>query len=58
MLMPLRYQKVVPRAKRITGKRYIDSCLKEKVDAVIEKLVSEGKFDTFVQEAYDLSISN
>lgn len=34
------------------------TALKEKVDAVIEKLVSEGKFDTFVQEAYDLSISN
>lgn len=34
------------------------TALKEKVDAVIEKLVSEGKFDTFVQEAYDLSIKN
>lgn len=34
------------------------TALKEKVDAVIEKLVLEGKFDTFVQEAYDLSISN
>ncbi|WP_105144632.1 transporter substrate-binding domain-containing protein [Streptococcus suis] len=34
------------------------TALNEKVDAVIEKLVSEGKFDTFVQEAYDLSISN
>ncbi|MGQ7462527.1 transporter substrate-binding domain-containing protein [Streptococcus suis] len=34
------------------------TALKEKVDAVIKKLVSEGKFDTFVQEAYDLSISN
>ncbi|HFU4000404.1 TPA: transporter substrate-binding domain-containing protein [Streptococcus suis] len=34
------------------------TALKEKVDAVIEKLVSEGKFGTFVQEAYDLSISN
>lgn len=34
------------------------TALKEKVDTVIEKLVSEGKFDTFVQEAYDLSIKN
>ncbi|HEM3703610.1 TPA: transporter substrate-binding domain-containing protein [Streptococcus suis] len=34
------------------------TALKEKVDAVIEKLVSEGKFDTFVKEAYDLSIKN
>lgn len=34
------------------------TALKEKVDTVVEKLVEKGTFDTFVQEAYDLSISN
>ncbi|HFR3775055.1 TPA: transporter substrate-binding domain-containing protein [Streptococcus suis] len=34
------------------------AALKEKVDAVIEKLVTEEKFNEFVQEAYDLSINN
>ncbi|HEM5378763.1 TPA: amino acid ABC transporter ATP-binding protein, partial [Streptococcus suis] len=34
------------------------TALKEKVDSVITKLVESGQMDQFVQEAYELSISN